>query len=104
MDHLKKILHHWDSHYRINHLNTIKPDYYEIIDANVNLWYDETKIKTDMIKNSFKITGISIKLDGSENHLVKKYDEISEEIIFPEDIFEEIEEFTNIQEDDKKTK
>ena len=45
----KKILHHWDSDCRINHLNTKKPDYYEIIDAIVNLWYDETKMTTDMI-------------------------------------------------------
>lgn len=34
--------------------------------------------------------------------MIKKYDEISEEIIILEDVFEDIEDFSNIQEDDKK--
>ena len=99
----KKFLHHWDSDYRINHLNSKKPDCYEIIDAIVRLWYDDTKITVDIIKNSFKITGISINLDGTENHLVKKNDEVSEEIIVPEEFIEDNEE-EKIENDDKKEK
>ena len=57
-----------------------------------------------MIKNSFKITGIYIKLDGTENYQVKKNDEISEEKIIPEDFLEDIKDFRNIKVDDKKTK
>ena len=34
----KKLLHHWDSNYRINHLNIKKPDCFEIIDAIVSIW------------------------------------------------------------------
>ena len=99
----KKFLHLWDSDYRINNLNSNKPDCYEIIDAIVSLWYDETKITVDIIKNSFKITGISINLDGSENYLVKKNDEVSVEIIVPDEFLEDNED-EKIENNDKKEK
>jgi len=35
---------------------------------------------------SFQITGISINLNGCENHFVKKYNDLSEEIIEPDDV------------------
>ena len=68
----KKLTHHWDSDFRINNMNSKKPTYYDIIDAIVSLWYNEDKIQKNNIIRSFKITGISIKLDGTENYLVKK--------------------------------
>lgn len=89
----KKFLHHWDTDYRINHLNRKKPDCFEIIDAIVSIWYNESSITKEIIIKSFKITGISINLNGSENHLVKKYDDLSEEIIAPDDALKEEEIF-----------
>ena len=38
------------------------------------------------IINSFKSTGISINLDGSEQHLVHKHAELCDEIIIPNDV------------------
>ena len=49
------------------------------------LWYDETIITKEQIKKSFKITAISSNLNGSENSLIMKHPEISDDIIVPED-------------------
>ena len=49
------------------------------------LWYDETIITKEQIIKSFKITAISSNLNGSENSLIMKHPEISDDIIVPED-------------------
>ena len=65
------------------------------------------KITIETIEKSFKVTGISIKLDGTENHLVKKNEEFSDEIIEPDNLINEEEYFDlenfNKKEDNKKT-
>jgi len=57
-----------------------------LIDAKVKIWNNDEIIKPCNTINSFKITGISINLNGSEQHLLKKNDEINEEIILPSDV------------------
>ena len=47
------------------------------------LWYDETIITKEQIIKSFKITAISSNFDGSENSLIIKHPEISDDIIVP---------------------
>ena len=44
----------------------------EIIDAVVKIWNDDGIITSSNVIKSFKTTGISINLDGSEQHMVKK--------------------------------
>ena len=81
-----KLMHHWDSNFRINNMNSKKPTCYDIIDAIVSLWYNDDKIQKNNIIRSCKIIGISINLDGTDNYLVKKNSELCEEIIGPDDV------------------
>ena len=37
----KTALHHWDIDFRINNKNTFKPNKSDIIDAVVEIWYNE---------------------------------------------------------------
>ena len=67
-----KLMHHWDSNFSINNMNSKKPTCFDIIDAIVSLWYNDDKIQKNNIIGSCKIIGISINLDGTENYLVKK--------------------------------
>ena len=46
--------------------------YFMLIDVVVKIWNNDEIIKPYNTINSFKITGISIHLNGSEQHLVKK--------------------------------
>ena len=62
-----------------------KPSCEDIIDAVDMLWYDETIMTKEQIIKSFKITAISSNLNGSENSLIMKHPEISDDIIVPED-------------------
>lgn len=58
----------------------------DIINAIEEIWFNEKYITKEQIIKSFKITGISSYLDGSENHLIKHNIEIGDEIIVPNDI------------------
>ena len=80
MDHLKKI-HHWYLYYIKKNIIEKKPSCEDIIDAVDMLWYDETIITKEQIINSFKITSISSNFDGSENSLIIKHPEKSDDII-----------------------
>ena len=82
----KKAMHHWDIDFRIQNKNEKKPTPNDIINAVVDIWYNNTTIKQCNIINSFKSTGISINLDGSEQHLVHKHAELCDEIIIPNDV------------------
>ena len=81
----KKAFIHWDVEYRIDHKNTKKPSYNDLIDAVLENWYSENKITAEIIFNSFKITGISVALDGSEKSKIILHEEVSDSIISPED-------------------
>jgi hypothetical protein len=82
----KKAMHHWDLDFRIKNLNSKKPTRDDIINAVVNLWYNDDLISWKNIISSFKCTGISVKLDGTEQNLIKKYDDVCNEIILPSDV------------------
>lgn len=82
----KKAMHHWDLDFRIKNLNNKKPTRDDIINAVVNIWYNDDLISRKNIISSFKCTGISVKLDGTEQNLIKKYDEVCDEIILPSDV------------------
>ena len=56
-----------DCDFSINHHNTICPSDDDIIRHVVKNWYDDNIIKKDTIIRSFKMTGISIKMNGEEN-------------------------------------
>ena len=79
-------LHHWDINFRINNKNTCKPNESDIIDAVDQIWYNGKGITSDTIINSFKTTRISFNLDDSEQNLIKKNEDICDDIIFPNDI------------------
>lgn len=98
----KKAMIHWDTEFRISHMNIKKPDYNDVIDAVYENWYSEDKITKEIIIRSFKCTGISIALDGSENGQMVHHEEVSEEIISPEDILEDLKENSLNWEDDMK--
>ena len=72
--------------------------YFRLIDTDIKIQNNYEIITPCNIINSFKITGISINLNGSEQHLLKKNDEINEEIILPNDvILSEDDIYTNVK-------
>ena len=93
---LKKIIYLYNKIWDINTslkkliiiiiLNSSHIMYFMLIDAIVKIWNNDEIITPCNIINSFKITQISINLNGSEQHLLKKTDEINEEIILPNDV------------------
>ena len=89
-------MHHWHIDFIIDSENKKKPSEIDIINAVVELWNDDTKITKESIIKSFKVTGISVNLDGSEDNLIIHHDEICDEIISPLDV--------NINEEFKKIK
>ena len=58
-------------------------------------------ISKDIIVNSFKSTGISIKLDGRENNLVTKHEILTEEIYSPESLIDDEEDNYSIKNNEK---
>ena len=63
---IKKLMRDADTNLRIKNKNIHPPSENDIIDSFSDIWYN--KIKSESIINSFKKTGISVKMDGSENH------------------------------------
>lgn len=63
---IKKLMRAADTNLRIKNKNIHPPSENDIIDSFSDIWYN--KIKSESIINSFKKTGISVKMDGSENH------------------------------------
>ena len=55
-----------DCEFRIKYENKISPNDDEIIKHVVLNWYDDQTIKKETIIRSFKLTGISIKMNGEE--------------------------------------
>ncbi len=51
-----------------------------------NIWRNDNTINKEIIKKAFKITGISIKFDGSENNLVHINEDLIEKFPIPEDL------------------
>ena len=88
---LKKELQYQDIDYRIRNLNHKKPNSYDVIDAVNHLWYNDNIINENIISKSFKTTVISVILDVSENYMIKKNEEICEEIIIPSEFIDDLE-------------
>ena len=63
---IKKLMRAADTNLRIKNKNIHPLSENYIIDNFSDVWYN--KIKSESIINSFKKTGISVKMDGSENH------------------------------------
>ena len=94
----KKYLHHWYIDFIIDNENQRRTTDRDIIDAVVDIWYDNLKISTESIIKSFKVIGISTKLDGSEDNLIIHHPEIWDEIVSPSEININDEEFNRILE------
>ena len=82
----KKKLQHWNIDFAIDNKNEKKPKEDDIINAIYNIWYTECNFPKDVIAKSFKITGISSNLDGSEDNQIIHHHEICDEIISPTEI------------------
>ena len=52
------------------------------------IWWDNNLISPDIIKNSFKVTGLSNKLDGRENELFTGFKRLEEIIVVEDDEYE----------------
>ena len=61
----------------------------------VKLWYDETKIRKETIIKSFKMTGISTKLDGSDTNEISIPEIILDEILDPNEYIDQNENIMN---------
>ena len=59
----------------------------QILKWILEIWHDETKIKKEMVENSFKFCGISNSLNGEEDTMIQVLKKINEEdgITIPED-------------------
>jgi len=68
-------LHQWDTFFQIDHQNTRKHKDEEILDSIISIWYGDKDFTQEKIQKSFKVTGISTNLDGSEQNLVAKHEE-----------------------------
>ena len=67
----KNYMYHKFNEWKIANDFKFKPNENNIIDWIVSVWNDDKLITKEMIINSFKYTGISNNLDGSEDHLIK---------------------------------
>ena len=63
---IKQFMRQEDTSFRIKTGNIRPPSEEDIIEMFVKIWYDETKIRKDVIIKSFKTSGISTKTDGSD--------------------------------------
>ena len=73
---MKQYLINYDILFRINTLNNTEPTEEDFINKIYEIWNDDSKITKEMIFNSFKKPGISVKLDNSEKKLINVSDEL----------------------------
>ena len=59
-----------------------------LINWVAEIWWDNNLISPDIIKNSFKVTGLSNNLDGSENDLFTGFKRLEEIIVVEDDEYE----------------
>ena len=97
----KQLVKNWDAIFSINNMNIKKPEYKDILLGINNIWKNDNTINKEIIKKSFKITGISIKLDGSENNLVYVNENLIKNFPIPEDLLENEKEILDNLEEDK---
>ena len=92
---IKQFVKQEDTLFRVKTGNTRPPNEDEIIDMFVKLWYDETKIRKETIIKSFKMTGISTKLDGSDTNEISIPEIILDEILDPNEYIDQNENIMN---------
>ena len=68
----------------------------EIINAITDIWYNDNIISKETIIKLFKVTGISSKLDGTEDSLIIQHEEICEEITSPQDFINDENELNDL--------
>ena len=61
------------------YLDNIKRDV--LLEWILNCWYDDEIVKKQEISDAFKYCGISNNLDGSENDLIRNFDDIAEGVV-----------------------
>lgn len=93
---IKKFMRAADTNLRIKNKNIHPPSENDIIDNFSDVWYN--KIKSESIINSFKKTGISVKMYGSENYLVNIPEIILENFNNPEEYIQDFNQ--NLNKDD----
>ena len=96
----KQVVKKLDTIFRINSMNLKKPEYKDNLFAIHNKWKNDNTINKEIIKKAFKITGVSIKFDGSENNLVHVNEDLIEKFPIPADLLENEKEFLDILEED----
>ena len=67
---MKQYILTYDSLFRIKNLNSAKPTEEDIINKIYEIRNVDSKIIKEMIYNSFKKPGISVKLDNSEKNMI----------------------------------
>lgn len=82
---IKQFMRQEDTLFRIKTGNIRPPFEEDIIEMFVKIWYDETKIRKDVIIKSFKTSGISTKMDGSDKNEINLPEIIIDEILDSEE-------------------
>lgn len=85
-----------DTNLRIKNKNIHPSSENDINDNFSDIWYN--KIKSETIINSFKKTSISVKMDGSENHLINIPEIILKNLNTPEEYIQDFNQ--NLNKDD----
>ena len=75
-----------DCEFRIKYENKICPNDDEIIKHVVLIWYDDQTIKKETIIRSFKLTGISIKMNGEENAQIDIPEQFIDNLPMPDNL------------------
>ena len=75
-----------DCEFRLKNNNNTCPSDNIIITHVVNDWYDNEKIKKEIIIRSFKKTGISLKKNGEENDQIDNPTKFTDDLLIPNEI------------------
>lgn len=86
---IKQFMKQEDTLFRIQTNNIRAPNENEIIEIFLKIWYDESKIRKDTIIKSFKMTGISTKMDGNNKNEIDLPEILIDETIEPQNFIDE---------------
>ena len=86
---IKQFMKQEDALFRIQTNNMRAPNEHEIIDMFLKIWYDDSRIRKNTIIKSFKMTGISTKMNGSDKNEIELPEILIDEIPDPKNFIEE---------------
>ena len=86
---IKQFMKQEDTLFRIRTKNMRPPNENEIIDMFLKIWYDDSRVRKNTIIKSFKMTGISTKMDGSDKNEIELPEILIDEIPDPKTFIEE---------------